>query len=334
MATRWGIASVGKISHDFVTALSTLPAEEHTVVAVAARDLERAQEFAELHKISIAYSSYEELARDENVDVVYVGTIHPYHLSISKLMLENGKPVLCEKPLTMNWKQTEELILLAREKKLFLMEAVWSRCFPAYDVLRRELEAGAVGEVLQVNVSFGSPLESIDRMRLKELGGGTILDLGIYCLQFVLLVFGPRLPQNMVALGHLNDEGVDTSMSCVMTFEGGKTAVLSTHSRITLPNEAIVIGTKGIARIPCPFWSPSNVSTPDKSSEFILPSASLPFNFVNSAGLRYEAMEVRRCLRQGLLESPRITHEESLLLAELEDKLRKQLGVKYSVDGN
>ncbi|XP_067001941.1 trans-1,2-dihydrobenzene-1,2-diol dehydrogenase [Anabrus simplex] len=332
MATRWGIASAGKISHDFVTALSTLPSEEHVVVAVAARQLERAQEFAKLHKISKAYGSYEELAKDNNIDVVYIGSINPHHLSIGKLMLNSGKPILCEKPLTMNLKQTQELISLAREKKLFLMEAVWSRCFPVYEALKKEINAGALGEVVQVNATFGIPVEDVDRVMKKALGGSTILDLGVYCLQFALFIYGPVRPKNVVALGHLNDEGVDVSMSCIFTYENGKTAVLSTHARAQFPNEALVIGTKGTARVPNPFWCPTQVSLPDKTSEFILPTAALPFNFTNSAGLRYEAMEVRRCLKEGLLESPKITHQESLLLAELEDTLRKQLGVEYPED--
>ncbi|XP_047105126.1 trans-1,2-dihydrobenzene-1,2-diol dehydrogenase-like [Schistocerca piceifrons] len=331
MATKWGIVSAGKISHDFVVALSTLSQEEHKVVAVAARDLERAQAFADLHKIPSVYGSYEELAKDPNVDVVYIGAVHPQHLPIGKMMLNNGKPILCEKPLTMNLKETTELISLAREKGLFLMEAIWSRCFPAYDMLRREMEAGNLGEIVQVIVNFGFPIESVDRMRLKELGGGTILDLGVYCLQLAVLVFGPVNPTHIVALGHLNEFGCDESMACVLKYEGGKTAVLSTNARVLLPNEAYIIGTKGSIKIPN-FWCPTSLATPEKTCDFILPTASKSFNFVNSAGLRYEAMEVRRCLREGLLESPKITHAESKLIAELEDKLRKEIGVTYEQD--
>ncbi|GLH11941.1 Trans-1,2-dihydrobenzene-1,2-diol dehydrogenase [Gryllus bimaculatus] len=332
MATRWGIASAGKISHDFVTALATLPADEHTVVAVAARQIERAKEFADLHKIPKAYGSYEELAADEEIDVVYIGAVNNTHLDIGKLMLNSGKPVLCEKPLTLNLKQTRELIDLARQKKLFLMEAVWSRCFPAYEALRKELESGKLGDILQVQVVFGLPIADVERVKLKELGGGTILDLGVYVLQFAMFVFGPKRPKNIVALGHLNEQGVDESMSCIITYESGQTAVLSTHSRGEFPNEALVVGSKGVACVAKPFWCPTKIITPEKTSEFILPSTSLPLNFTNSQGLRYEAMEVRRCLRQGLLESPKMTLDESLLLAELEDTIRHKLGVKYDVD--
>nr|CAD7435799.1 unnamed protein product [Timema monikensis] len=165
MATRWGIASAGKISHDFVTALSVLPQAEHVVVAVAARQLSRAKDFATLHNIKAAYGSYEELAKDPNVDVVYVGSIHPQHMQITSLMLNSGKPCLVEKPLTLNLKETKQLINLARNKKLFLMEAIWSRFFPVYQLLRDELKAGTLGDVLQVIANFGIPIENVDRIK-------------------------------------------------------------------------------------------------------------------------------------------------------------------------
>ncbi|GFG30314.1 hypothetical protein Cfor_01562 [Coptotermes formosanus] len=312
MATRWGIASAGKISHDFVTALNTLPSEEHRVVAVAAQQLDRAQTFATEHNIPSAYGSYEELAKDPEVEVVYIGAINTLHLDISKLMLSNGKHVLCEKPLTVNLKQTKELINFAKEKQLFLMEAVWSRCFPAYEALKKELEAATLGEVLQVIASFGVVIEDVDRLA-----------------QFV---FGPSLPESVVAQGELNENGVDTSTSITLKYKGGKTATVCTHSRVKLPNEAFIVGTKGTIKILEPFWCPTSIITPEKTQEFILPTASKPFNFNNSAGLRYEAMEVRRCLKQGLLESPKISHEESLALAQLEDEIRSQLGVRYDQD--
>ncbi|XP_071455011.1 trans-1,2-dihydrobenzene-1,2-diol dehydrogenase-like [Hetaerina americana] len=329
MATRWGIASAGKISHDFVTALSTLSPEEHQVVAVAARDLDRCKEFAARHRIPTAYGSYDKLAKDPNVEVVYVGCINPYHKAVSQTMLAAGKHVLCEKPICMNERETRELVNEARERKLFLMEAVWSRCLPAYECLKKELELGVIGDVLQVVVTFGVKLDNVDRVWLKELGGGTTLDIGIYCLQLAMLVFGSKTPCNIKADGHLNANGVDESTSVVITYPRGQTATLVTHARVELPNEALVVGTKGTMKLSSPFWSPTNLSTPEKTRDFYLPSASQPFNFMNSAGLRYEAMEVRRCLQQGLLESPKMTLHDSIKLASLMDEVRRQIGVVY-----
>lgn len=147
MALRWGIAAAGKISNDFVVAIKALPSDNHQVVAVAARSSASAEKFAKTHGIPQAYEGYQKLAKDGNVDVVYVSVLNPQHYEVSKLMLENGKHVLCEKPFTMNEKQTRKLIEIARAKKLFIMEAIWSRCFPAYRELRRIIESGDIGEV-------------------------------------------------------------------------------------------------------------------------------------------------------------------------------------------
>ena len=157
MATRWGIASAGRISHDFTNAIvGVLPGEDHQVIAVAARKLEDAEKFASRHGIDRAYGDYAALASDPDIDVVYVGSINPHHLSLAKMFLEAGKNVLCEKPLCMNLRETAELVEVARRKKLFLMEAIWSRCIPSYQALKEEIAAGTIGDVKQVLCTFGS----------------------------------------------------------------------------------------------------------------------------------------------------------------------------------
>ena len=182
MSIHWGIAGAGKISHDFATALRTLPKSQHVVVAVAARQLSRARDFANSHHVRKAFDDYAKLAEDEDVgkisstvkilarnvtsflsDVVYVGTLHPQHFDVAKLMLRHGKHVLCEKPLTMNLKQTTELINLANEKKLFLMEGIWSRCFPIYEILQKEIQS--IGQIHQVLVSFGFKMPHVERLK-------------------------------------------------------------------------------------------------------------------------------------------------------------------------
>lgn len=177
MATKWGIVSAGKICHDFVTAVRSMPDsdKQHQFVAVAARKIEDSEKFAKLHNIPAYYGSYEEIATNPDVEIVYIGSINPYHYPLTKLMLEAGKHVLVEKPLTMNLKHTKELTKLARDKKLFLMEAVWSRFLPAYQHLSRELSAGSIGEVRYVHCTFGQPLADVDRI-LKKVLGGTHLD--------------------------------------------------------------------------------------------------------------------------------------------------------------
>ncbi|XP_050450446.1 trans-1,2-dihydrobenzene-1,2-diol dehydrogenase-like [Cataglyphis hispanica] len=332
MATlRWGITSAGKIAHDFTLALRTLPANEHEIIAVAARQLSRAQDFANFHKIQKAYDDYEKLALNEDIDIVYIGVIHPQHFDIAMLMLQHGKHVLCEKPLTLNLKQTTELINYARRKKLFLMEAVWSRCFPVYDAIRKELASGNIGDIYQVIVSFGFGISNIDRISKKELGGGTVMDLGIYCLQFSCLAYNNEMPESIKASGILNENGVDMSMSATLLYKGDRTATVMTQALVNLPNEAYICGTKGMIKVPS-FWCPTTVDLPSGKLNFSLPELNEKTNFINSAGLSYEAAEARECILKGLIESPKVTHDTSLLLARLEDEIRKQLGVVYPQD--
>ncbi|XP_063985486.1 trans-1,2-dihydrobenzene-1,2-diol dehydrogenase-like [Diachasmimorpha longicaudata] len=331
MATRWGIVSTGKIAHDFTTALATLPNTEHQAVAVAARDVSRAEKFAQLHNISKHYGNYEALAKDTNVEIVYIGVQNPQHLEVAKLMLENGKHVLCEKPLTLNVKQSTDLINFAKKKGLFLMEAIWSRCFPLYERVKKEIQEGTIGDVKQIVASFGFRMPDVERLNKKTLGGGTVLDLGVYTIQLAQFIFDGEHPVSIKASGFLNNDGVDQSMSAIMLYSNNRTATLMTHAFVTLPNEAHIIGTKGIIKIP-QFWCPVKVELPSGTVEHPLPVGPHEFNFLNSAGLRFEAMEARVCLKAGLKESPKISHAESLRIAEIEDELRRQLGVVYPQD--
>ncbi|KTF72292.1 hypothetical protein cypCar_00044342 [Cyprinus carpio] len=171
------------------------------VVAVAARDLKHAQEFAQRHSVPRAYGSYEDLAKDPEIDVVYVGTIHPHHLSVGVLFMNAQKNVLCEKPLAMNLKEVQELIASAQKNHVFLMEAVWTRFFPVSVEISRLLSRGEVGEVKVVRAEFGAPLTHVPRAVRKDLGGGALLDIGVYCLQFVLMVFNGEKPESIQATG-------------------------------------------------------------------------------------------------------------------------------------
>lgn len=331
MALHWGIAGAGKISHDFVTALGILPTSEHVVVAIAARDLSRAQKFSSLHKIKNAYDSYAKLAEDKDVDIVYIGTLNPQHFEIAQLMLNHGKHVLCEKPMTMNLKQTTELINLAKKKKLFLMEAIWSRCFPTYEAIKKEIDSGSIGDIHQVIVSFGFKMPNVDRLNLKSLGGGTILDLGVYGIQFACLVFNHDVPCTVRAAGILNSEGVDQSVSATLVYNGNRTATIVTHCLVDLPNEAYILGTKGMIKVP-QFWCPPTVDLPSGTVNASLSEGAHKFNFINSAGLRFEAEEARNCILKGLIESPKVSHDMSLLIARLEDEIRREVGVVYPED--
>ena len=331
MALRWGICSAAKISHDFIVALKTLPDTSHQVVAVGARSLESAQKLATTHSIPRSYGSYDELANDPEIDVVYIGTIHPTHLSSARKMLEAGKPVLCEKPLTMNADDTRTLIKLAREKNLFFMEGVWMRYFPAIVELRRLIREDAIGKVNYVNVTFGFRIKSGIKNRLTEpeLGAGAVLDIGIYCINFVSMVFGGEKPEKIHAEGILSSNETDNLVAITLTYPGCRIAQITCSIISDLPSDAFVSGTKGEIKVPKRFWCPTKLETPDGIKEFPLPKPYLPTNFSNSEGLCYEAEEVRRCLQEGKKESAVMPLEETQLVAEIMDEVMKQVGVMH-----
>ncbi|TKS69822.1 Trans-1,2-dihydrobenzene-1,2-diol dehydrogenase [Collichthys lucidus] len=304
MATRWGICGAGKISHDFSVAMKTLPPGDHQIAVIASRSLERSKEFAKKHGIPKAYGSYEELANDPDIDIVYLGVLHTEHWRVGLLFLKAGKNVLCEKPFAMNSRQVKDLVTAAKQNNVFLMEAIWSRCFPVHAEVRRLLAEEAVGELKLVKSYFGSPQLHIPRSVEKELGGGALL--------------GYRR--------------VDESVVVVMKFSRNRMAFCAFSIAARLPNDAVIAGTKGSIKVLGPMHCPTTLVVNDKEMKYPLPEPCLPLNFTNSTGLCYEAEEVRQCLLKGLKESPRMPLADSVLLTEIMDEIRKQVGVAFSQD--
>ncbi|XP_071795022.1 trans-1,2-dihydrobenzene-1,2-diol dehydrogenase-like [Asterias amurensis] len=346
MKLRWGICSAGKICNDFVSALSSLPSEDHTVVAIASRSKEKAETFAEEHKIPVSYEGYEALAQDANVDIVYIGSLNHTHLPLCKLFLSHNKNVLCEKPLGLNPREVQEMISLAKEKDVFFMEGWWTRFFPVSVKLREILAEGRIGEVKTINASFGFPCSGVERLLNKEGGGGALLDLGVYCVQMAIMVCGGQEPTSYSTKGFLLNSGVDDTSVTVITFPNNAIATLTCSLSAQLQNNLEIRGTKGHIKVPAPFWSPtklevslqectgtsSNVEQRTEIIEYPLPKSDKKFNFVNSVGLRYEAECVRQCLMKGHKECPIISHKESLLVAEILTKARHDLGYHLAED--
>ncbi|KAG4070330.1 hypothetical protein HA402_006472 [Bradysia odoriphaga] len=332
MALKWGIASAGKIAHDFVNALGTLSDDEHRVVAVGARDLNRSKGFAQRFGIPKAYGNYVELAKDPNVEVVHIGMYNIHHMEVALLMLEHGKHVLVEKPMGMNAKQVQKIFSYAKQKNLFAMEGIWSRSFPCYEYIRKQIDSGKLGDIVSVQVDFGAEgLKNEERFINKNLGGGSVLEVGVYPIQFSQFIFRNE-PTSIKAHCTLNDEGVDLDMFAELSYGEYKVAKISATGIASPNNTATIIGTKGKMTIPS-FWCPTSLIDVDGSEKiWPLPKAKLEFNFTNSAGLRFEADEVRKCIRGGKTESEKVSQNASLAIARTEDEIRKQIGVKYSQD--
>ncbi|XP_060636463.2 trans-1,2-dihydrobenzene-1,2-diol dehydrogenase-like [Anolis sagrei] len=332
MATRWGICSAGKISHDFLVALKTLPASDHKAVAIASRDLKRSQDYAQQHGICRAYGSYEELAEDPDVDVVYVGSVHTQHLAHTLLFLRAKKNVLCEKPMAMNSCDLQEMIRAARENDVFLMEGFWTRFFPVSEQIRSMLCEKSLGDLKVLQAQLGFQMDDIPRLIDKKLGGGVTLDLGCYCVQFAAMVFGHEMPTSIVATGLLHDTGVDETVTVVLNYSGNRQAVLTYTMMVNLPGEAIIGGTEGTIKIPNHMNSPTVMFLKGSRWEWPLPPSPEPLFFEHDIGLRYEAEHVRHCLLKDLKESPIMPLNESELVTTILDEVRKQLGVIYEQD--
>jgi predicted dehydrogenase len=319
---RWGILATGWIAGAFVKDLRLLPDAE--VVAVGSRTPEAAAGFAERHGIPRAYGSWAELAADGDVDVVYVATPHSAHHAAAKECLAGGRAVLCEKPFTLDLATSQDLVETARKQGLFLMEAMWTRCNPA---VRRAVELvadGAIGEVTAVHADFGiaAPPEPTHRLRAKGLGGGALLDLGVYPVTMAHLMLGP--PAQIRAWAKLSDEGVDENTGLIFGYESGAVAALTCGIVGTTPVAAVVTGTTGRIEFTKPFFATRGFTLFRAGAE----PEDVAFQF-DGAGYQYEAAEVHRCLREGLLESRLIPHAVTLEIMSILDTIRADLGVRY-----
>lgn len=206
---RWGIISTGNISGKFCAAITKItPPNLHKITAVGARKFCAAKRFGELFEIDNCYGSYDQVCLDPNVDIVYVGVINNIHHKVCLTAIENGKHVLCEKPMTMTAIQTREVVEAARKRGVFLMEGLWTRFFPIIERLRHEIRENSIGEIRFVNANFFIPMMDIDSIRSKEFGGGVLMNIGCYPIQLVCMLFNHEKPLSIVASGHLTETGI------------------------------------------------------------------------------------------------------------------------------
>ena len=321
----WGIIGPGWIAEKFAAALAVL--DNANLFAVASRSLDNAKSFAARYQVERAYGSYEELAKDPDVDVIYIATPHPYHFENTMMCLEHGKAILCEKPFAMNEAQVQIMMAKAREKNVFLMEAMWSRFLPLILKTKELIDAGEIGEVkiLQSDFGFNVPFNPEGRQFNKQLGGGTILDIGIYPLFMSLYILGE--PQEINALALMGKTDVDESCAMTLKYESGALASLHSSFQTNTPIETTIFGTKGNIKLNRMWFFPTSITVTyddgrveEHAQEFL------------ANGYEYEAIEVMECLNQGKKESGIMTFDFSLKLIRLLDQVRKKIGLKYEAD--
>jgi predicted dehydrogenase len=321
---RWGILGTGKIAKAFANALKDTPGA--VLAGVGSRTLAGAQAFADEFG-GKAHGSYEELAQAGDVDLVYVGTPHPAHADNVRLALDAGKGVLCEKPFTMNRREAEELVALARSKKLFLMEAMWTRFMPALAEVRRVIASGEIGKVTQVIADLGFKAEFGHEHRVFNpvLGGGALLDLGIYPLSIAVALLGPV--DSVAAQAEIGPTGVDEQTGFVLRHRGGGMSMCSCSLRARLPSELTIAGERGHVRMNTMFHRTQTVTV--SRADGIARTVPTPFL---GNGYVHEAIEAQRCWQAGLVESPGMTHDDTLALMGVMDEVRRQIGVHYAAD--
>jgi predicted dehydrogenase len=322
---RWGILGTGRIARDFATALRDTPGA--TLAAVASRERATAETFADEFGIPLRLADYDSLAACADVDLVYIGTPHAMHAENALAMLAGGKGVLCEKPFALNRAQAEQVVALARSRRVFLMEAMWTRFMPALAEAKRILASGVLGEVSQASADFGFAATGGPEARLfnPALGGGALLDVGIYPLSITAYLLGAV--QAVRAQAELGPTGVDLQTVFTLRHAGGALSTCACSLKARTPGLLTLSGRDGNLRLDAPFHrAPTVTLTLAGGPPRVIPTPYLGNGYV------HEAIEAQRCWTEGLVESPAMTHEQTLHLMGVLDEIRHQVGVRYPGD--
>lgn len=325
---RWGILGAGRIAQKFASDLTLV--NDATLHAIASRSKVNAALFAGLYPAALQYDNYENLAQNPDIDVIYVATPHGLHYEHTLLCLRNGKAVLCEKAFALNTRQARAMITEARAQQLFLMEALWSKFTPSWQKMMELIRNGQLGEIKNVLINFGfiPTLPVAGRIFSPDLGGGTLLDIGIYNLFYALSALGK--PDHIEANMTPAPTGVDEQCAVLLRYHNGAMAQLFSSYSTHLATEADISGNKGRIRLTHRFY------TPGTTIEFYPGRADskthIPVEPTAGFGYHYEARHVNDCLHEGLTESPVMTHADTLLLMEIMDEIREKAGIRYPAD--
>ncbi|MEP6681742.1 MAG: Gfo/Idh/MocA family oxidoreductase [Parafilimonas sp.] len=326
---RWGILGCGRIARKFASDLKLV--KEAELVACGASQPLSANAFAHEFEVKNVHHSYESLVNDSEVDVIYVATPHSHHHEHTLLCIQHNKAVLCEKAFAINYKQAKEMIDAARNKKVFLMEAVWTKFLQPFNKVKEIINAGTLGEIksMQLNFGFRAPDDAPQRLLNPSLGGGTMLDIGIYNVFTALFFLGK--PDKIVATATLTEDKVDEQCAVTFLYNDGKLAQLFSTFLSDTSTEADICGTKGRIRLTARYY------TPFTTIEYFIGKADtkqiIDLNtYEEGFGYEHEARHVCECLEKGLTESDVMTHADTLLLMETLDAIRKEAGIVYPAD--
>ncbi|HSD06691.1 Gfo/Idh/MocA family oxidoreductase [Flavobacterium sp.] len=318
---KWGIVGLGNIAQQFASELQLIESAE--IYAVASRNIDKAQDFANEFKCPKAYGSYDELFQDTEVDILYIATPHDSHAELTIKALENNKNVLCEKPLALHYKDVEQMVATAKKQNKFFMEAFWTRFNPSMQETLEHIRNGAIGEVKYVNADFSIKFENPDNTRMTDmkLGGGALMDIGVYPLFLAYLILG--IPKEILAKSQFYSTGADAQTSIILQYENAQ-AVLHSSFLYTCNVDATISGTKGRINLD-PLWFMTesySLTQGDQKTKFDKPTLG--------KGYTYEIEECHACLRANKKESDLWSHQNSLELAKIIEDVKTQIGLQYS----
>lgn len=319
---RWGILGAGRIAEKFCEALCFVEGSE--VYAVASHTIDKAKAYATKYNATRFYNNYIDLVKDENVDIIYIATPHAFHYEQTMLCLQHKKAVLCEKPMSLTQQQTAEMIAVATQNKLFLMEAMWTGCMPFIEKILSLIKEDVIGEPQYVAADFGflAPADPDGRLFNKVLGGGSVMDIGIYPIFLATLILGE--PTIIQTASKLTVTGVDEYANVVLQYAKGQTAHVLSTINLNTAIEAEIIGTKGRIKIDSPWFKATDFSlhlNDGTTQHFSMP------HLCN--GFEHEIKEVMHCLDNGLLQSNKIPHQLTLSVSKIMEEVLRQAGVFY-----
>ncbi|MBI2425268.1 MAG: Gfo/Idh/MocA family oxidoreductase [Candidatus Hydrogenedentes bacterium] len=323
---RWGILSTGNIANKFASDLKH--AEGAVIQAVGSRTQASADAFAGKYGIPNRHTSYEALAADPEVDVIYVGTPHNFHQEHSILALNAGKAVLCEKPFAINCAEAKAVFAVAQAKQRFIMEAMWTWFIPAVAQAKSWVDEGRIGAVRMLHANFGFRMDDEERGRLRDktLGGGSLLDVGVYPIALAAFMLD-KTPVSIQSAACMEPAGVDEQAAFLLKYDRGELAVLSSAIATATNYDAYIEGEAGMIHIHSPFWCSRRATLLRPDEEPLVAECPMPGN-----GMQYQALEVMRCLREGRLESPTMTHARTIEVMTIMDTIRAQWGLRYPME--
>lgn len=316
-----GIMGAGTIAVKMANTINKM--EEASCYAIASRSLEKAEAFKEKYGFEVAYGSYEELAKDENVDLVYVATPHSEHHDNAIMAMNYGRNVLCEKAFAVNAKQAREMIKVANEKKVYLAEAIWTRYMPYREIVEKLIADKRIGDIISISGNLGYSLMNIERNIRPELAGGALLDVGVYPINFASIFLGNDI-ESVVSSCVKMDTGVDETNAMILKYKTGELAVLNSTFKGGSDQRGTIYGTEGFIVVR-ELNNPTGIEIYNNDNELV-EEISLPEKI---SGYEYEVIEAGKAIKEGRLECEQAPHDITVKIMELLDSIREEWNLRY-----